>query len=166
MKIPPHIEAKADDGNATVMRWVHDRVIVPLDATTVCAYIKVIHHEYVGLLHTTRDTDEAFRTRLTEAHAPFRNFAERYPTLYKKITTRESALHPPTMSLLLYQAHLVGKVAAGELSEEDAERIIARAATEMVLQQQQLLAPQAQQEAVDPATKLGEPRALHGDDYQ
>ena len=169
MKIPPHIAEKADDSNATVMRWVHDRIIVPLDASTVCAYIKVIHHEYVGLLHTTRDTDEAFRARLTSAHVPFRNFSERYPTLFRKITTRESALHPPTMSLLLYQAHLSGRVAAGEIREEEAESVIARAATEMILKEKQHLLsapPQAKQEPVDATPELGDARTLHGDNDQ
>lgn len=132
-RIPPHIHDLANGGNAVVMNWVYDKQIPPLNAKTATAYIRIIHHEFLSLLYTHKDSDDVFRRRLVEAHAPFRAFADRHPTLYKTITTREKALHPPTISAILFQADTIAAVQDGTITESEGEALAASSVVKIML---------------------------------
>lgn len=133
MNYPQHILDKAkNDPRVTLMDWKFEQTLPPLVAETVTAYIKVIQGEFVKLLHTNKETDEVYREWLV-GHKPFMDFKTRYPTIFKKITTREFALSPPLMSLVLYEVYILEQVQNGKLTEAEAQQKIAKSALECMI---------------------------------
>lgn len=132
MKIPESLRKRAeDDPSVTIMEYTYDKEVPQLNASTVAAFIRIIQTEFCSLLHHTNSDDAALKTRM-RSHVPFNNFAARYPTIFSKITTREFALSPPMMSLVLYEVYVLERVQSGELDNDQACALISQASFDMI----------------------------------
>ena len=70
------------------------------NANDVAVVLKYIQMEFVSTLHTTRRSDEEIRSAML-THGPIRDFADKYSTIFEKITTREIATNPILMTPIL-----------------------------------------------------------------
>ena len=133
--LPSHIEQLADrhPGQVSVMQWVPTKTFSPLSPTNVAAFTKYCHNEFVKLLHTTSPTPDSDLRERMKMHPPIAAFAEKYSTLFEKITTRDIATNPKLMQPILYQTFLLEKVNSGEITEEQAKGFVANSAMEAVL---------------------------------
>ena len=133
--IPSHIQQLADrnPGQVSVMEWVPTKTFSPLSPTNVAAFTKYCHTEFVKLLHTTPPTPDSDPRGRMKMHPPIAAFAEKYSTLFEKITTRDIATNPKLMQPILYQTFLLEKVNSGEITDEQAKGFVANSAMEAVL---------------------------------
>ena len=131
--IPAHVQQLADEnpGRVTMMEWRPQKTFEPLDPSDLARFQNYIHREFLGLLRES-GTDEEHRERM-KTHKPIRDFAERHPVLFGKLTTRDIATNPRLMYPLQFQLHVREKVIKGELTEDQGKAMVANAAMQAIV---------------------------------
>ena len=113
------------------MEWKPKRCFEPLDPADLARFQGYIHREFMSLLREA-GSDEAHRERM-KTHKPIRDFAERHPTLFEKLTTRDIATNPRLMYPLQFQLHVREKVLKGVLTEDQGKAMVANAAMQAIV---------------------------------
>lgn len=131
--VPAHVQKLADEnpGKVTMMEWRPQREFCPLDPADLARFQNYIHREFMGLLRES-GTDEQHRERM-KTHKPIRDFAERHPILFEKLTTRDIATNARLMYPLQFQLHVREKVLKGELTEDQGKAMVANAAMQAIV---------------------------------
>ena len=134
--VPDHILQMKDENpsQVAIMEWKPQLTFLPMDAKDVAAIYNWIKSEYLLLLQHHNDTDEEYRARM-RTDATIDNFADKYPTLFSKITDRNVVLNPRLVAVLNFEIHVLDKLQRGECTDEQAKAFVAEMAMTSMLKE-------------------------------
>ena len=133
--VPEHIlkMKQENPSQVSLMQWKPIKEFEMADAKKLTSVAMWIKNEFVGLMQNNKDSDMNFRLRMFDSCPHIGKFATTYPKFFTQLTTRAVVLHPPFLTALMFQLHVLEQVQMGHISDDHAKSMIAeRTMTEML----------------------------------